>query len=122
MGGGANLPLGWGPEIGIRLERNDAGWFASLRPPDGADIRARYRGAGRFVVTSKAGVRDVHQGDPAPIRDEAGGLHDIILRRYRDKPRERVAPVAAETKEGTQLGERIEGKDDQPPPEIDLVG
>ena len=52
--GGENRPLGWGPEIGIRLEQDDDGWFASLRPFEGSEIRARYRGSERFIVASKA--------------------------------------------------------------------
>jgi hypothetical protein len=122
--GGENRPLGWGPEIGIQLDREEGGWFASLRPLEGADIRARYRGAERFVVTSKSNVRDVHQGDPAPVRDPEGGRHDLILRRYRSKPRERkgvVAPRPEEAKQGSELGDRIEGKDrpeEPPPPEL----
>ena len=121
--GGANRPLGWGPEVGIRIDRDDGGWFATLRPYEGSDIKAQYQGSERFLVTSKAGIRDVHQGDPAPVRDHDGVLHELILRRYRQKPQERVAPAPAEAKQGSQLGERLEGKDTEPPPEnIDLVG
>jgi hypothetical protein len=122
--GGANTPLGWGPEIGIQLEQGDAGWFAALRPAEGSDITARYRGDERFVVTSKAGIRDVHQGDPAPVRDETGGLHELILRRYRQRPKERVLapPAPKDVAPGDDLGERLEGKEREAPPESDLVG
>ena len=122
--GGANTPLGWGPEIGIRLERGEEGWFASLRPFEGSEITARYRGDERFVVQSKAGIRDVHQGDPAQVRDEAGTLHELILRRYRQKPKERAAapPPPKDVAPGEDIGERLEGKEPTPPPESDLVG
>ena len=75
-------------------------------------------------MTSKAGIRDVHQGDPAPVRDEAGGLHELILRRYRQRPRERqVAPPPPKDVAPTEeLGERLEGKEREAPPESDLVG
>ena len=122
--GGANMPLGWGPDIGIRLEQGEEGWFAEMQPFERSDIKARYRGSERFVITSKAGIRDVHQGDPAPVRDEAGALHELILRRYRQRPRERQAapppPKDVEPNEG--LGERLEGKERETPPESDLVG
>ena len=121
--GGANRPLGWGPEIGIHIDHDDGGWFASIRPYETSEIKAQYRGSERFLVTSKAGIKDVHQGDPAPVRDEEGKLHELILRRYRQKPQERATPAPADTKQGSELGERLEGKDDAPPPEkIDLVG
>jgi hypothetical protein len=29
---------------------------------------------------------DIHQGDATSVRDEAGSLHQVILRRYRDQP------------------------------------
>jgi hypothetical protein len=124
--GGENRPLGWGPEIGIQLDREEGGWFASLRALEGAEIRARYRGAERFIVTSKSTVRDVHQGDPAQVRDVEGGRHELILRRYRSKPKERkaaAAPAPEEAKQGSELGERLEGKDrpEEPPP-TELVG
>jgi hypothetical protein len=122
--GGSNRPLGWGPEIGIRLERDDEGWFASLRPFESSDIKARYRGAGRFVVTWKSSIHDVHQGDPARVRDEQGTLHELILRRYRQRPKERVAapPPPKDVAPSEDLGERLEGREPPPPPESDLVG
>lgn len=122
--GGANRPLGWGPEIGIGLERDDEGWFATLRPFEGSDIKARYRGAGRFVVTSRSHINDVHQGDPARVRDEQGILHELILRRYRQRPKERAAapPPPKGVAPSEDLGERLEGRELPPPPESDLVG
>jgi hypothetical protein len=127
--GGENRPLGWGPEIGIQLDRDDrGGWLASLRALEGSDIRARYRGSGRFVVQSKSNVSDVHQGDPAQVRDPEGGRHALILRRYRSKPKEKKAvPKPADAKQGSELGDRLEGKDQakpaEPPPAKDeLVG
>jgi hypothetical protein len=121
--GGENRPLGWGPEIGIRLDRDEAGWFAALRPFEGSEIKAQYRGSERFLVQSKAGMRDVHQGDPAPVRDENGALHELILRRYRQKPKERAAVPAPPDPKAAELGERLEGKEPQAPPETDqLVG
>ena len=125
--GGENRSLGWGPEIGIQLDRDaGGGWFASLRALEGSDIRARYRGEERFVVTNKSNVSDVHQGDPAQVRDPEGGRHDLILRRYRSKPKERKGKVVVkpeEAKQGSELGERLEGKDrpEEPPP-TELVG
>ena len=123
--GGENRPLGWGPDVWIHLEQDDGGWFATLRPPEGSDIRARYRGAERFIVTSKAGIRDVHKGDPAPVRDEAGALHELILRRYRARPTERAAapPAPKDVAPPAELTERLQGKGDEPHPEkTDLVG
>ena len=122
--GGANTPLGWGPDIGIRLDRGEEGWFAALQPYEQSEIKARYRGDERFVVTSKAGIRDVHQGDPAPVRDEAGAIHELILRRYRQRPKERAAapPPPKDVAPSEGLGERLEGKEPTPPPESDLVG
>jgi hypothetical protein len=87
--GGENRPLGWGPEIGIRLVQDHEVWFAAALPPDGAPVRARYRGENRFAVTAGTRVVDVHQGDPASVRDEGGAVHQLILRRYRDRPDDR---------------------------------
>jgi hypothetical protein len=125
--GGENRSLGWGPEIGIQLDRDErGGWLASLRSLEGSDIRARYRGEERFVVQSKSNVSDVHQGDPAQVRDADGGRHELILRRYRSKPKERKsgAAPAVDPKQVAELGERLEGKDTpEPPPEQNqLVG
>jgi hypothetical protein len=113
--GGENRSLGWGPELGIRLEREDEGWFAKVRPLDGSAIRVRYEGKARFLVNSKAGAHDVHQGDPAPVRDEAGNLHQLIVRLYRRPPRERTrTPAPVDPKAGAEVGARLEGKDDEP--------
>jgi hypothetical protein len=84
--GGENRPLGWGPELGIRLVEDEAGWFATPLPPEGAAVRVRYRGENRFVVTAGTRIVDIHQGDATSVRDEAGSLHQVILRRYRDQP------------------------------------
>jgi hypothetical protein len=80
--GGANRPLGWGPRLGVGLDRDDDGWFAAQRPIRKAPIQVRYKGNNRFEVESAAGVRDVHQGDPATVRETAGETHQLILRRY----------------------------------------
>jgi hypothetical protein len=121
--GGENRPLGWGPDLGIRLDRDEGGWFAALRPFEGSEIKAQYRGSSRFLVQSKAGIRDVHQGDPAPVRDEEGGLHELILRRYRQRPKDRGATPPKPDPKAGELGQRLEGKEPEAPPETDqLVG
>jgi Fibronectin type III domain len=89
--GGENRPLGWGPELGIRLVEDDTGWFAAALPPEGAKVKVRYRGENRFVVTAGTRVATVHQGDATSVRDDAGAYHQVILRRYRDRPRDRTA-------------------------------
>jgi hypothetical protein len=90
--GGENRPLGWGPELGIRLVQDEAGWFATPLPPEGAAVRVRYRGENRFVVTVGRRAVDVHQGDATSVRDDTGEIHKVTLRRYRDRPRDRTAP------------------------------
>jgi len=108
--GGENRPLGWGPELGIRLVEDDAGWFATALPPEGAPVRVRYRGENRFVVTAGTRIVDVHQGDGASVRDEAGALHQVILRRYRDRPKDRQsARTAADAAGSPELNARLEG-------------
>lgn len=87
--GGENRPLGWGPELGIRLERDEGGWFAKPIPLEGAAVRVRYGGENRFLITAGTHITDVHQGDAASVRDEAGTLHFVTLRRYRDQPHAR---------------------------------
>ena len=110
--GGANRPLGWGHEHGLGLERDDAGWYASSRPLDTASIRIRYSGKNRFVVQSSAGIRDVHQGDPAAVRDVAGDIHILTLRLYRKQPREMTAtPRAPGEGSDSQLSARLDGGD-----------
>ena len=37
---------------------------------------------------SPAGIRNVHQGDPAPVREGTGEIHQLIIRLYRKPPRE----------------------------------
>jgi len=116
--GGENLPLGWGPDLGIRLERDgdEGAWFARGQAREGSPIRIRYRGRSRFLIASPIGTRDVHQGDPTPVRDEAGALHTLILRKYGGKPRERSgthpAPPPAEQAAATELGTRLSGRED----------
>ena len=122
--GGENRSLGWGPELGIELEREDQGaWFATIRPFDGSRIRVQYRGSARFIINGGAGIKDVHQGDPAPVRDGEGNVHQLILRRYRSKPKERGAaapappkprrkPVGPEVTAPQELEARIVGRDD----------
>ena len=93
--GGQNRPLGWGPELGVGLAQDEAGWYAAPRPLPGAPIKVRYQGKNRFVVQSTAGTRDVHQGDVAPVREGTGDLHQLILRRYRQRPADAPAAQAA---------------------------
>jgi hypothetical protein len=93
--GGANRSLGWGHEHGLGLDRNDDGWYVTSRPIGTAPIRIRCQGNNRFLVQSAAGIRDVHQGDPAAVRDHAGDIHSLTVRLYRKKPREvRATPRA----------------------------
>jgi hypothetical protein len=116
--GGANRPLGWGPKLGIGLDRDDAGWYAAQRPLDTAPIRVRYRGNNRFVVQSPAGIRDVHQGDPSLVREGTGGTHQLILRRYDRPPREAPAkPSAPDQATVTALGARLDGGEPDATPE-----
>jgi hypothetical protein len=116
--GGPDRPLGWGPELWVGLDRDDDGWFAAQGPPDGAPIRIRYQGKNRFLVQSPAGIRDVHQGDPAPVRESSGELHQLILRLHRDRPREAPATVTAPDQASVSaLGARIEGGDAGSTPE-----
>jgi hypothetical protein len=111
--GGENRPLGWGPELGIRLVQDEAGWFATALPPAGAPVRVRYRGENRFVVTAGTRIVDVHQGDGTSVRDEAGALHQVILRRYRDRPRDRESARTGTDAAGSpELHARLEGHED----------
>ena len=114
--GGPNRPLGWGPELGVGLDRDDDGWYAAPRPLAGAPIKIRYRGNNRFVVQSPAGTRDVHQGDVAPVRIGTGDIHQLILRRYRQRPP--VAPPTTPTRDQASvdaLGVRLEGGEEASP-------
>ncbi|HUG30449.1 MAG TPA: fibronectin type III domain-containing protein [Candidatus Limnocylindria bacterium] len=99
--GGENRPLGWGPELGIRLAEDEDGWFATPLPPEGAAVRVRYRGENRFVVTTGTRAVDIHQGDATSVRDDAGEIHTVTLRRYRDQPRDRTAPRTSVDTAGT---------------------
>jgi Fibronectin type III domain len=110
--GGANRSLGWGHEHGLGLDHDDAGWHANARPLDTAPIRIRYTGKNRFFVQSAAGIRDVHQGDPAPVRDGTGDIHHLTIRLYRKPPREVTAtPRAPDEASGNALGARLDGGD-----------
>jgi hypothetical protein len=99
--GGENRPLGWGPELGIRVVEDDAGWSLAPLPPADAKVKVRFERENRFMVTSGTRISHVHQGDPTPVRDDAGTIHQIILRRYRDKPNDRspvrVVPGSSES-------------------------
>lgn len=112
--GGENRPLGWGPELGIRLEQDEAGWFATPLPSEGARVRVRYRGENRFVVTVGTRVIDVHQGDAAPVRDESGAMHNVTLRRYRDQPHAgKAARSGADTAGSSALQARLGDLEDE---------
>jgi hypothetical protein len=99
----------------VALDTDDDGWFAALRPLDGAPIRVQYQGKNRFLVQSSAGVRDVHQGDPASVREGSGETHQLTLRLYRQPPRESPAPtkrIPPDPETGTALGARLDGQDE----------
>jgi hypothetical protein len=116
--GGANRSLGWGHEHGLGLDRNDDGWYVTSRPIGTAPIRIRYQGNNRFLVQSAAGIRDVHQGDPAAVRDHAGDIHSLTVRLYRKKPREvRATPRAPADADANALGTRLDGGDAGSTPE-----
>lgn len=108
--GGANRSLGWGHEHGLGLDRDDAGWSASSRPLDTAPIRIRYQGKNRFLVQSAAGTRDVHQGDPAPVREGTGDIHQLTIRLYPKQPRELTStPRPPDDARGSALSARLDG-------------
>lgn len=117
--GGANRSLGWGHAHGLGLERDESGWYVSSRPIDTAPIRIRYTGKNRFLVQSSAGVRDVHQGDPAAVRDSAGDIHSLTVRLYRKRPREASAPPPRPPDAAgvDALGARLDGGEAGPPPD-----
>ena len=118
--GGANRSLGWGHEHGLGLDRDDEGWFASSRPLDSAPIRIKYKGKNRFLVQSAVGIRDVHQGDPAPVRVGAGDVHQLTIRLYPKQPREVTAtPGAPDQARGNALAARLDGGDADSTPEDD---
>ena len=115
--GGENRPLGWGPELGIRLAQDDGGWFAAPLPPEGAAVRVRYRGENRFVVTTGSRAVDIHQGDATSVKDDAGEIHRVTLRRYRDRPRDRTAPrTNADTAGTSALQSRLGAPEDDAKP------
>jgi Fibronectin type III domain len=106
--GGENRPLGWGPELGIRLVRDDTGWSLAPLPPQEAAVRVRFERENRFMVTSGTRITHVHQGDPTSVRDDAGTIHQVILRRYRDKPNDRSpAPVGRDSAESSSIVARL---------------
>jgi hypothetical protein len=108
--GGANRPLGWGRDHGIGLERDDAGWYATPRPLGSAQIRIHYEGRNRFVVHSPAGIRNVHQGDPAQVREGTGPIHQLTIRLYRQQPRELTGRPSSTDEAGADaLGARLGG-------------
>jgi hypothetical protein len=120
--GGTNRPIGWGREHGLGLDHDEAGWYASPRPLDTAPIRIQYVGKNRFSVQSPAGIRNVHQGDPAPVREGTGDLHQLIIRLYRKEPREMTEPQRPRPPDdasGHALAARIDGGDADSTPEED---
>jgi Fibronectin type III domain len=88
--GGENRPLGWGPELGIQLVEEGGAWSLAPLPPADAPVRVRFERDNRFRVIVGTRITHVHQGDPTSIRDAAGQRHQVILRRYRDKPNDRL--------------------------------
>jgi hypothetical protein len=125
--GGPNRPLGWGPRLGVALEQDDDGWYAAQRPTRRAPIQVRYQGNNRFLVQSSAGARDVHQGDPATVREGSGETHQLILRRYarrlgEEAPMQRApAPVDARGHEVVARLDRTETPDAGTAPEADAT-
>ena len=64
--------------------------YVESYPPADAKVRVRFERENRFMVTIGTRITHVHQGDPTSIRDDGGTIHQIILRRYRDKPNDRT--------------------------------
>jgi hypothetical protein len=122
--GGANQSLGWGQEHGVGLERGPEGWFARRRPIGSAPIRIRYDGKNRFVVDSAAGIRSVHQGDPALVREGTEETHQLIVRLYRQPPRVATAkPTPRDEKGGGLLETRIDrGTAEDVPEDFTYIG
>jgi hypothetical protein len=119
--GGPNRPLGWGPRLGIGLLRDEDGWYAAQRPIKAAPIQVSYRGNNRFAIESSAGLRDVHQGDPATVREGSGEAHQLILRIYRrrtgeEAPTTRRAPAPADGV-GHEVVARLDGSQSGAAPE-----
>jgi hypothetical protein len=121
--GGANRSIGWGQAHGLGLERDADGWYASARPIDVAPIRIRYTGKNRFLVQSAAGMKDVHQGDPVPVREGTDEVHQLTIRLYRKEPKEvtRTPSVPSDPGAGAlaaRLGDSDAGQ--QPAPDQPL--
>ena len=111
--GGPDRPLGWGPQLGVGLDVDDRGLYAAERPLDTAPIRIRYAGKNRFLVQSPAGVRNVHQGDPASVREGTGETHQLILRSHGEPPRAAPArPTPPDAASVNDLGARLDGGDE----------
>jgi hypothetical protein len=111
--GGADRPLGWGPQLGVGLDHDDGGWYAAERPLNRAPIRIRYLGKNRFMVHSAAGARDVHQGDQASVREGTDETHQLILRRHGRPPREAPPrPSPPDAASVSALGARLDGSDE----------
>ena len=116
--GGANRSLGWGHEHGLGLAEDESGWYATPTPLDRAPIKIKYAGRNRFDVYSTAGIRNVHQGDPVPVRQGSGETHQLIVRIFRNPPREVAPPApAADDASVRALGARLEGGPAEAPPE-----
>ena len=120
--GGTNRSLGWGHEHGLGLEQDETGWYASSRPLDTAPIRIKYIGNNRFFVQSLVGMRDVHQGDPSPVREGTGDVHQLTVRLYKKPPRERAATPRPPDAAGHALGARLDGVEKASPPEDPMIG
>ena len=63
------------------------------------------------MVTEGKHIVDVHQGDPTNVRDEAGKLHQLILRRYGDKPKDPKGRSGPDAGGLPALGERLTGRE-----------
>ena len=114
--GGPNRALGWGPQLSVGLEQDDEGWHAVNRRDKAAPIQVRYQGNNRFLVQSAAGVRDVHQGDPATVREGTGETHQLILRRYARRTTEEApeAPTRRAPAPAGGVGEDVVARLDRP--------
>jgi hypothetical protein len=114
--GGANRSLGWGQAHGLGLAQDEDGWYASARPMETAPIKIRYTGKNRFLVQSAAGMKDVHQGDPVPVREGTDQVHQLTIRLYRKEPKEAPRTPSVPSDPGAPaLAARL-GVDDGPSP------